>query len=58
LAILVQTVALENADAGLTANVILPGTMDTPTNRKSMPDADFSKWAKTDEEADLVDCNS
>jgi NAD(P)-dependent dehydrogenase (short-subunit alcohol dehydrogenase family) len=54
LAMLVQTVALENVDAGLTANVILPGTMDTPANRKSMPDADFSKWAKTDEVADLV----
>lgn len=54
LAMLVQTVALENADAGLTANVILPGTMDTPANRKSMPDADFSKWAKTDDVADLV----
>jgi NAD(P)-dependent dehydrogenase (short-subunit alcohol dehydrogenase family) len=54
LAMLVQTVALENADAGLTANVVLPGTMDTPANRKSMPDADFSKWAKTDDVADLV----
>ena len=54
LAMLVQTVAAENADAGLTANVILPGTMDTPANRKSMPDADFSKWAKTDDVADLV----
>jgi NAD(P)-dependent dehydrogenase (short-subunit alcohol dehydrogenase family) len=54
LAMLVQTVALENADAGLTANVILPGTMDTPANRKSMPDADFSKWAKTEDVADLV----
>lgn len=54
LSMLVQTVALENADAGLTANVILPGTMDTPANRKSMPDADFSKWAKTDDVAELV----
>jgi NAD(P)-dependent dehydrogenase (short-subunit alcohol dehydrogenase family) len=54
LAMLVQTVALENADAGLTANVILPGTMDTPANRKSMPDADFSKWTKTSDVADLV----
>jgi NAD(P)-dependent dehydrogenase (short-subunit alcohol dehydrogenase family) len=54
LAMLVQTVALENADAGLTANVVLPGTMDTPANRKSMPDADFSKWAKTDDVANLV----
>lgn len=54
LAMLVQTVALENADAGLTANVILPGTMDTPGNRKSMPDSDFSKWAKTEDVAELV----
>jgi NAD(P)-dependent dehydrogenase (short-subunit alcohol dehydrogenase family) len=54
LAMLVQTVALENADAGLTANVILPGTMDTPVNRKAMPGADFSKWAKTDDVAELV----
>jgi NAD(P)-dependent dehydrogenase (short-subunit alcohol dehydrogenase family) len=54
LAMLVQTIALENADAGVTANVILPGTMDTPANRKSMPDADFSKWAKTDDVAGLV----
>jgi NAD(P)-dependent dehydrogenase (short-subunit alcohol dehydrogenase family) len=54
LAMLVQTVALENAGAGLTANVILPGTMDTPANRKAMPDADFSKWAKTEDVADLV----
>ena len=54
LAMLVQTVAVENADAGLTANVILPGTMDTPANRKAMPDADFSKWAKTDDVAELV----
>jgi NAD(P)-dependent dehydrogenase (short-subunit alcohol dehydrogenase family) len=54
LAMLVQTVALENADAGVTANVILPGTMDTSVNRKAMPDADFSKWAKTDDVADLI----
>jgi NAD(P)-dependent dehydrogenase (short-subunit alcohol dehydrogenase family) len=54
LAMLVETVALENADAGLTANVILPGTMDTPGNRKSMPDADFSKWVKTGDVAELV----
>src|SRR5215467_10126644 len=30
LSVLVQTVAAENQDAGVTANVILPGTMDTP----------------------------
>jgi NAD(P)-dependent dehydrogenase (short-subunit alcohol dehydrogenase family) len=43
---LVRTVALENQDSGLTANVILPGTIDTPANRASMPKADFSKWVQ------------
>ncbi len=51
---LVRTVALENRDAGVTANVVLPGTMDTPANRKSMPCADFSKWVQPGEVADLV----
>jgi NAD(P)-dependent dehydrogenase (short-subunit alcohol dehydrogenase family) len=51
---LVRTVALENQDAGLTANVILPGTMDTPANRKSMPKADFSKWVQPADVANLV----
>lgn len=54
LSTLVQTVALENKDAGLTANVILPGTMDTPVNRKSMPNADFSQWLKTESVAELA----
>jgi len=54
LATLVRTVALENRDAGLTANVVLPGTMDTPTNRKSMAAADFSKWVRPGDVADLV----
>jgi len=51
---LVRTVALENKDAGLTANVVLPGTMDTPANRKATPHADSSKWLKPADVADLV----
>ena len=51
---LIRTVALENEDAGLRANVILPGTMDTAANRKSIPDADFSKWVKPSAVASLV----
>ena len=54
LAMLVRTVALENRDAGVTANVVLPGTMDTPANRKAMPNADFSKWLRPSDVADLV----
>jgi NAD(P)-dependent dehydrogenase (short-subunit alcohol dehydrogenase family) len=51
---LVQTAALENKDTALTANVVLPGTMDTAGNRKSMPSADFSKWVQPSDVADLV----
>jgi NAD(P)-dependent dehydrogenase (short-subunit alcohol dehydrogenase family) len=54
LQMLVRTVALENKDAGLTANVILPGTMDTPANRKSMPSADASKWLQPGAVADVA----
>jgi NAD(P)-dependent dehydrogenase (short-subunit alcohol dehydrogenase family) len=51
---LIRTAALENKDAGMTANVILPGTMDTPTNRKAMPNADFSRWVRPATVAGLV----
>ncbi len=51
---LVRTVALENKDAGITANVILPGTMDTAANHKFMPKADFSKWVQPRAVADLM----
>ena len=51
---LIRTVALENKDAGLTANVILPGTMDTPANRKAMANADFSKWVQPATVASLI----
>jgi NAD(P)-dependent dehydrogenase (short-subunit alcohol dehydrogenase family) len=51
---LIQTVALENKDVQLTANVILPGTMDTPSNRLSMPNADFSQWVQPATIAELM----
>jgi len=51
---LIRTVALENKDAGLAANVILPGTMDTPTNRKEIPNADFSRWVRPATVAGLI----
>ena len=51
---LIKTVALENQDAGVTANVILPATMDTPANRIAMPGADFSKWVQPANVASLA----
>lgn len=51
---LIRTVALENKDVGITANVILPGTMDTPANRIALPGADISKWVQPSNVAALV----
>jgi NAD(P)-dependent dehydrogenase (short-subunit alcohol dehydrogenase family) len=51
---LVQTIALENKDRGISANVILPGTMDTPANRAAMPSADPAKWVQPAQVASLL----
>ena len=51
---LIRTVAIENKDAGITANVILPGTMDTLANRKAMPTADILEWVQPASVASLI----
>lgn len=51
---LVRTVAIENKDAGITANTILPGTIDTPANRQAMPKSDTSQWVQPASIADLI----
>lgn len=43
---LTQTLALELAPAGISASIILPGTIDTPANRAAMPDVDPGNWIK------------
>jgi NAD(P)-dependent dehydrogenase (short-subunit alcohol dehydrogenase family) len=54
LLVLAESIAEEYGDDGIRANAVLPGTMDTPANRRSMPDADASKWTATDEVARVV----
>ena len=51
---LIKTVALENKDVGITANVILPATIDTRVNRTAMPNADYSKWVQPASIAALI----
>lgn len=54
---LFQLAQLINADArpsGVQAYVVVPGTMDTPQNRKAVPDADFSRWQKPSEIAGII----
>ena len=51
---LTETLAAEHRDHGINVNCILPGTIDTPQNRASMPDADFSRWVPPAALADVV----
>lgn len=51
---LVKVIAAENRDSGITANVVLPSTIDTKTNRAAMPAADFQKWVRPESIAGLL----
>ena len=51
---LIRTIAAENKDRSISANVILPGTMDTPANRKALPQADYTKWVRPSQVASLL----
>jgi len=45
---LIRTLSSELAGSGVTVNAVLPSTIDTPANRRAMPTADPSKWARPD----------
>ncbi|MBL8176500.1 MAG: SDR family NAD(P)-dependent oxidoreductase [Bryobacterales bacterium] len=51
---LVRTIAEETKTAGISANVVLPGTMDTAANRAAMPGADFARWVQPGQVAALI----
>lgn len=44
----------EELKGKVTVNAVLPSTIDTPANRKDMPDADFSKWVTPEEVAAVI----
>jgi NAD(P)-dependent dehydrogenase (short-subunit alcohol dehydrogenase family) len=43
-AAITQSLAAEVLHDNILVNAVLPSTIDTPANRKSMPNADHSKW--------------
>lgn len=49
-----EILADELATYDIHVHCIMPGTMDTEANRKSMPKADFSKWVKTEDVAKTI----
>jgi NAD(P)-dependent dehydrogenase (short-subunit alcohol dehydrogenase family) len=46
--------AHELAKANILVNAVAPSTMDTPANRKSMPDADHTTWPKVEDVAATI----
>ena len=51
---LTKVLALEQAGSGVTINAVLPATIDTPANRASMPEADWTRWVKPDDLAVIL----
>lgn len=51
---LVGTLARELLASGITANAIMPSMVDTPANRKEMPNADPTSWVQPEEIAELL----
>lgn len=49
-----QSLAQELRDTSVTVNAVVPSIIDTPANRASMPDADFSRWVKPADLAHVI----
>lgn len=51
---LTEALAEELKDRFITVNAILPSIIDTPPNRADMPKADFDRWVKPAQLADVI----
>lgn len=52
--VLTETIAEETKKFNITANCILPSTIDTPENRRGFPTADFTKWVRPENVAAVI----
>lgn len=50
----VDVLDAEYRQDGIRANAIIPSVIDTPANRRAMPDADHGRWVKPDEIATVI----
>ena len=51
---LTESLAEELKSKAIRVNAVLPSIIDTPANRKDMPDADFDSWVTTRELANVI----
>ena len=51
---LTESLAAELKAEGIRVNAVLPSIIDTPANRADMPDADFGKWVRLEELAEVI----
>ena len=51
---LTESMAAELKNSNINVNCIMPGTIDTPQNRKGIPNGDFSKWVAPEAIADVI----
>lgn len=51
---LTEALAEELKDERITVNAVLPSIIDTPPNRADMPKADFDRWVKPQQLADVI----
>jgi len=52
---IIESIAEEHRMDGITANCILPSTIDTPQNRADMPNAPTNSWVKPSAIAELIE---
>ena len=51
---LTESLAAELKNSNINVNCIMPGTIDTPQNRKAIPNGDFSKWVEPEAIAEVI----
>jgi NAD(P)-dependent dehydrogenase (short-subunit alcohol dehydrogenase family) len=51
---LAEIMNAEAKDQNIVTSVIVPSTIDTPQNRKAMPDANFESWVKPEDIANTI----
>jgi NAD(P)-dependent dehydrogenase (short-subunit alcohol dehydrogenase family) len=52
--VLTETIAEEVKKYDINVNCVMPSTIDTLDNRRDRPDADFSKWVRPEQVAEVI----